>query len=89
MGRGSGLVLPAVAVVAVLLVARTVATVNPLMNHWYFVGVRPAAMRGAAMPVPAGRRTEQAIPGDVLQGGHHLGHLGEDVAGMRVVPIEA
>src|SRR5438093_5948076 len=51
-GRG-----PAVAVMAALLVAGTVATVNPLMNHWYFIGVRPAAMRGAAMPVPAGHRT--------------------------------
>ncbi|MDP9251853.1 MAG: hypothetical protein M3O80_02510, partial [Chloroflexota bacterium] len=31
---------PAVGLMAVLLVAGTVATVNPLMNHWYFVGVR-------------------------------------------------
>ena len=54
-GRG-----PAVAVVAALLVAGTVATVNPLMNHWYFIGVRPAAMRGAAMPVPAGHRTYES-----------------------------
>jgi hypothetical protein len=51
-GRG-----PAVALTTALLVAGTVATANPLMNHWYFIGVRPAAMRGAAMPVPAGHRT--------------------------------
>jgi hypothetical protein len=54
-GRG-----PAVALMGALLVAGTVATINPLMNHWYFVGVRPAAMRGAAMPVPAGHRTYES-----------------------------
>jgi hypothetical protein len=42
---------------AVLLVLGVVATINPLMNHWYFVGVRPAAMRGAGMLVPAAHRT--------------------------------
>jgi hypothetical protein len=50
----------AVAVTAALLVAGTVATINPLMNHWYFIGVRPAAMRGAPMPVPAGHRTYES-----------------------------
>jgi hypothetical protein len=47
----------AVTLLGVLLVAGAVATVDPLMNHWYFVGVRPAAQRGAVMPVPAGHRT--------------------------------
>ena len=55
MGRG-----PAVALMAALLVAGTVATINPLMNHWYFVGVRVAAQRGGAMPVPAGHRTYES-----------------------------
>ncbi len=50
----------AVAVIALLLVAGSVATVNPIMNHWYFIGVRPAAMRGAVMPVPAGHRTYES-----------------------------
>jgi mannose-6-phosphate isomerase-like protein (cupin superfamily) len=45
---------------AALLVAGTVATVNPLMNHWYFIGVRPAAMRGAPMLVPAAHRTYES-----------------------------
>ena len=54
-GRG-----PAVALMAALLVAGTVATINPLMNHWYFIGVRPAAQRGALMPVPAGHRTYES-----------------------------
>ena len=48
---------PAVLLTAALLVGGTVATVDPLMNHWYFVGVRPAAMHGAGMPVPAAHRT--------------------------------
>ena len=55
--QGRGL---AVALMAALLVAGTVATVNPLMNHWYFIGVRPAAQRGALMPVPAGHRTYES-----------------------------
>jgi quercetin dioxygenase-like cupin family protein len=50
----------AVALTATLLVAGTVATIDPLMNHWYFVGVRPAAMRGDPMPVPAGHRTYES-----------------------------
>ena len=69
-GRG-----PAVALVAVLLVAGTVATVNPLLNLWYFVGVRPAAMRGAAMPVPAGRRTDESENLTGLTGGPHVEQL--------------
>jgi hypothetical protein len=61
--------------VAVLLVAGTVATVNPLMNHWYFIGVRPAAMRGAAMPVPAGRRTYESENLTGLTGGPYVEQL--------------
>jgi len=48
------------ALMAALLVVGTVATINPLMNHWYFVGVRVAAQRGGAMPVPAGHRTYES-----------------------------
>jgi hypothetical protein len=50
----------AAALMAALLIAATVATVNPLMNHWYFIGVRPAAMRGAPMQVPAAHRTYES-----------------------------
>lgn len=45
---------------AALLVFGVVGTINPLMNHWYFVGVRPAAQRGAVMPVPAAHRTYES-----------------------------
>lgn len=69
-GRG-----PAVALMAALLVAGTVATVNPLMNHWYFIGVRPAAMRGAVMPVPAGHRTYESENLTGLAGGPSLERL--------------
>lgn len=49
---------PAVALISALLVAGTVATGNPLMNHWYFIGVRSVGDRGAPMPfVPAAHRT--------------------------------
>jgi quercetin dioxygenase-like cupin family protein len=54
-GRPSAFVLT-----AALLVAGTVATVDPLMNHWYFIAVRPASARGAVMPVPAGHRTYES-----------------------------
>lgn len=50
----------AVALMAALLVAGTVASIDPVMNHWYFVAVRPAAARGAVMPVPAGHRTYES-----------------------------
>lgn len=69
-GRG-----PTVAVLTALLVAATVATINPLMNHWYFVGVRPAAMRGAAMPVPAGHRTYESENLTGLASGPYLEQL--------------
>ena len=50
----------AVVLLAALLVLGVVATIDPLINHWYFIGVRPAAARGAVMPVPAGHRTYES-----------------------------
>jgi hypothetical protein len=70
--RGRG---PAVALMAALLVVGTVATVNPLMNHWYFVGVRVAAQRGGAMPVPAGHRTYESENLTGLASGPYVEHL--------------
>lgn len=55
---------------ASILVVGVVATIDPLINHWYFVGVRPAAQRGAVMPVPAGHRTYES----------------EDLAGLEAGP---
>lgn len=68
--RGSAVVL-----MAALLVAGTVATVNPLMNHWYFIGVREAAARGAPMPVPAGRRAYESENLTGLASGPYLERL--------------
>lgn len=48
------------ALLAALLAVGVVATIDPLMNHWYFVGIRPAAMHGAVMPVPAAHRTYES-----------------------------
>jgi len=48
---------PIASLMAALLVAGTVATIDPLMNHWYFIGVRAAAQRGGSMPVAAAHRT--------------------------------
>ena len=50
----------AVALMAALLIAGAVASIDPLMNHWYFVAIRPATTRGAVMPVPAGHRTYES-----------------------------
>jgi hypothetical protein len=50
----------AAVLMAALLVLGVIATIDPLMNHWYFVGVRPAVARGAVMPVPAGHRTYES-----------------------------
>jgi quercetin dioxygenase-like cupin family protein len=66
---------PAVVLSAALLVAGTFATVDPLMNHWYFIGVRPAAMRGAGMPVPAAHRTFESQNLSGLGSGPYLERL--------------
>jgi quercetin dioxygenase-like cupin family protein len=66
---------PAVGLLAALLIAGLVATVDPLMNHWYFVAVRPAAARGAVMPVPAGHRTYESDNMTALSSGPYLERL--------------
>lgn len=66
---------PAVVLLGVLLVAGAVATVDPLMNHWYFIGVRPTTQRGAVMPVPAGHRTYESQNLAGLQSGPYLERL--------------
>lgn len=89
---------PAVALTAALLAAGTVATINPLMNHWYFIGVRPVAARGAAMPVPAAHRTYESENLEGLGSGPYLERLtnrrlalGESlrfVGPAAIVPLE-
>jgi hypothetical protein len=66
---------PAVVLLGVLLVAGAVATVDPLMNHWYFIGVRPAVQRGAVMPVPAGHRTYESLNLAGLRSGPYVERL--------------
>jgi mannose-6-phosphate isomerase-like protein (cupin superfamily) len=68
--RGRGVVL-----LAALLAIGVVATIDPLMNHWYFVGVRPAPARGAVMPVPAAHRTYESENLTVLAGGPYTERL--------------
>jgi hypothetical protein len=66
---------PAAVLTGALLVAGSVATIDPLINHWYFIGVRPAAMRGAVMPVPAGHRTYESLNLTGLRSGPYLERL--------------
>lgn len=73
----------AVGLTAALLAAGTVATIDPLMNHWYFVAVRPAAQRGAAMPVPAGHRTYESAELTGLLGGPNLERLTDQRLGAN------
>jgi quercetin dioxygenase-like cupin family protein len=72
----------AIALMAALLVSGTIATIDPLMDHWYFIAVRPAAARGAAMPVPAGHRTYES---DALTG-LASGPQQERLTDQRLVP---
>ena len=65
----------AVVLLAALLVLGVVATIDPLMNHWYFVGVRPATAHGAVMPVPAGHRTYESQNLTGLAAGPHIERL--------------
>jgi hypothetical protein len=66
---------PAVVLFGVLLIAGSVATIDPLMNHWYFIGVRSTAQRGAVMPVPAGHRTYESQNLAGLKSGPYLERL--------------
>jgi quercetin dioxygenase-like cupin family protein len=50
----------AVVLLAALLVLGVVATIDPFMNDWYFVGVRPASQHGGLMLVPAAHRTYES-----------------------------
>jgi hypothetical protein len=65
----------AVVLLAALLVLGVVATINPMMNHWYFVGVRAAAARGAGMLVPAAQRTYESENLTGLAAGPHTERL--------------
>ena len=75
-GRPSAFVLT-----AALLVAGTVATVDPLMNHWYFIAVRSDSQRGLAMPVPAGHRTYESQNLKGLQTGAYVERLTDRTLG--------
>lgn len=63
------------------MVAGTVATINPLMNHWHFIAVRPVAARGAVMPVPAGHRTYESGNVTGLASGPYLERFAEQRLG--------
>ena len=71
-----------VALLAALLVAGTVASIDPLMNHWYFVSVRPAPARGAVMPVPAAHRTYESANLTGLGSGPQLERLTDQRLGV-------
>ena len=58
------------------------------MNHWYFVAVRPAAQRAAAMPVPAGHRTYESAELTGLLGGPQRERLQSGTGGARVVVVQ-
>lgn len=80
LGLAAAMLVPAfrshgVRLLAAVLVVGAVATVNPLMNDWYFVGVRPAAARGALMLVPAAHRTFESGNLTGLGGGPYTERL--------------
>jgi quercetin dioxygenase-like cupin family protein len=75
-GRPSAFVLT-----AALLAAGTVATIDPLMNHWYFIAVRPDSARGGVMPVPAGHRTYESQILKGLQTGAYVERLTDRTLG--------
>lgn len=73
---------PAVALMAALLIAGTAATIDPLMNHWYFVAVRPVAQRGAVMQVPAAHRSYESANLTGLGSGAYLERLTDQRLGV-------
>ena len=70
---------------AALLVAGTVATVNPLMNDWFFIGVRPATARGGVMQVPAAHRAYESANLTGLATGPYV----ERLVDRRLEPAES
>jgi hypothetical protein len=75
-GRPSAFVLT-----AALLVVGTVATIDPLMNHWYFVAVRPESQRGGVMPVATGHRTYESPTLKGLTAGAYVERLTDRTLG--------
>jgi quercetin dioxygenase-like cupin family protein len=80
--RGPGRGVP---LMVVLLIAGTVATVNPFMNDWFFIGVRQATARGALMPVPAAHRTYESANLTGLVSGPYV----ERLTDRRIAPSES
>jgi quercetin dioxygenase-like cupin family protein len=80
--RGPGQGVP---LMVVLLIAGTVATVNPFMNDWFFIGVRQATARGALMPVPAAHRTYESANLTGLVSGPYV----ERLTDRRIAPSES
>jgi quercetin dioxygenase-like cupin family protein len=65
----------AAVLLAALLVLGVVATIDPFMNDWYFVGVRPASQHGGLMLVPAAHRTYESENLTGLAAGPHTERL--------------
>jgi mannose-6-phosphate isomerase-like protein (cupin superfamily) len=59
-----------------LIVAGAVALWNPWANDWFFIGVRPAAARGAVMPLPNASRVYESQDLQGLSAGPYTETLG-------------
>jgi hypothetical protein len=83
---GTGRLLPVVLVV--LIGAGSVATWDPWSNDWLFLSVRPAAARGAPMPIPTAVRAYESPDLGALPAGPYVETLEEIVVAPGAAPAD-
>jgi quercetin dioxygenase-like cupin family protein len=70
------------ALTGVLIVAGAVALWDPWANDWYFIGVRPEAVRGGVMPLPNASRVYESPRLEGLSAGPYT-------ETMRIITVPA
>jgi quercetin dioxygenase-like cupin family protein len=76
------------AALAVLIAASLFGAWNPWSNEWLFLAVRPAAARGAPMPLPAASRLYESPDVGALPPGPYMETLQEITVAPSAVPFD-
>jgi hypothetical protein len=69
-----------------LIAAGALATANPYANDWLFLSIRPAAARGAPMPLPNASRSYESPDIVGLPGGPYIETL-EEITVLPGTPV--
>lgn len=76
------------AALAVLIAAGAIGIWSPWSNDWLFIAIRPAAARGAAMPLPTASRVYESPDIGELPPGPYVATLQEIVVAPGATPFE-